>query len=503
MAKSQREIELQIKSLELQKEANKADAEVLKRLDKKIIAQEKLLSRRKELDDLERQSLNFEKQLLEDLDDARIKNLQTAGLTADASRGALGAIQEIINAQVDSDKKRKALGTIGRIKLEDAAIRSKIINEEEGIKSVGELQKSIGTQSLDDLKEYLKTLDGLGDVNLDDIVEDISKFSEQTKKSAELSQLLTGGLDEIKNLVGLPLGLAAAGALVVTQFVEFGKSVIDTRKELGLTLATSTKLAFQQKQLALQSKLLGVSEEEIATIQKDILANLGGQAKVTNELVRSFAQIQGTLGVTSDTATKLIPVLDAVGAAGERGAIAQIKSLGALAELEGLSPGQILGDVASQTEFFAQFAKDGGTNLVRAAISAKKLGLELSAVASITESLLEFETSIEKQLEASLLLGRQINLDRARQLALTGDQEGLLEEVRRQVGDEAEFNRLNVIQRKALADAFGLQVEQVARAVRGNTAAVTGAAASAGGETQTVSNPTGDRLLRQIRDNLG
>ena len=115
MAKSQREIELEIKSLELQKEANKADIEALKRLDKKIIAQEKLLSRRKELDDLERQSLTFEKQLLEDLDDARIKNLQTAGLTADASRGALGAIQEIINAQVDSDKKRKALGTIASI----------------------------------------------------------------------------------------------------------------------------------------------------------------------------------------------------------------------------------------------------------------------------------------------------------------------------------------------------------------------------------------------------
>ena len=502
MAKSQKELELQIKSLEILKQQDGITKEKLATLDKEILRVDKLLTRRKELDDLERQSLNFEKQLLNDLDDARIKNLQTAGLTADASRGALGVIQEVINAQTDSDKKRKALGTIASIKLEDEAIRRKIINEEEGIKSVGQLQRDIGTQSLENLKEYVKTIEGLGDVNLDDIVGDISKFSEQTKKSAELSELLTGGLDEIKSLVGLPLGLAAAGALVVTQFVEFGKSIIDTRKELGLTLATSTRLAFQQKQLALESKLLGVTEEDIATIQKDILANLGGQAKVTNELVRSFAQIQGTLGVTSDTATKLIPVLDAVGAAGERGAIAQIKSLGALAELEGLSPGQILGDVASQTEFFAQFAKDGGANLVRAAISAKKLGLELSAVASITESLLEFETSIEKQLEASLLLGRQINLDRARQLALTGDQEGLLEEVRRQVGDEAEFNRLNVIQRKALADAFGLQVEQVARAVRGNTAAVTGAAASAGSETQTVSNPTSDRLLRQIRDSL-
>jgi hypothetical protein len=210
--------------------------------------------------------------------------------------------------------------------------------------------------------------------------------------------------------------------------------------------------------------------------------------------------LQGTLGVTSDTASKLIPILDSVGAAGERGAVAQIESLGALIQLEGLSPGQILGDVASNTEFFAKFAKDGGTNLVRAAVSARKLGLELSAVASITESLLDFETSIEKQLEASLLLGRQINLDRARQLALTGDQEGLLEEVRRQVGDEAEFNRLNVVQRKALADAFGLQVEQVARAVRGNTAAVTGAAAAGGGDEL---QRTSVNLLGDIARNTG
>ena len=217
-----------------------------------------------------------------------------------------------------------------------------------------------------------------------------------------------------------------------------------------------------------------------------------------------FIQLQGTLGVTSDTASKLIPIFDAVGAAGERGAVAQIESLGALIRLEGLSPGQILGDVASNTEFFAKFAKDGGTNLIRAAVQARKLGLELSAVAGITESLLDFETSIEKQLEASLLLGRQINLDRARQLALTGDQEGLLEEVRRQVGDEAEFNRLNVVQRKALADAFGLQVEQVARAVRGNTAAVTGAAAAGGDDfagQQIALQEDANRLLGKIAGN--
>lgn len=325
-----------------------------------------------------------------------------------------------------------------------------------------------------------KEIENLGKakVDVEKVAEAMAANSENAAKFSTAIQAGNSVLDEMKSLIGFPLGVAALVGLAVQAIGDFVSRTIDARRELGVSVGVAAELAAQQKILALEGKLFGITADDIAGIQKDILANLGGQAKVTTDLVRSFVKIQGTLGVTSDTASKLLPILDAVGAAGERGAVAQIESLGALIKLEGLSPGQILNDVASQAEFFAKFAKDGGTNLIRAAVSARKLGLELGDVASITESLLDFETSIEKQLEASLLLGRQINLDRARQLALTGDQEGLLEEVRRQVGDEAEFNRLNVVQRKALADAFGLQVEQVARAVRGNTAAVTGAAAA-------------------------
>ena len=89
MAKSQREIELEIKSLELQKEANKADIEALKRLDKKIIAQEKLLSKRKLEADLVSQNLSFEKQLLKDLKDERFKSIQLAGLDINKTRKQL------------------------------------------------------------------------------------------------------------------------------------------------------------------------------------------------------------------------------------------------------------------------------------------------------------------------------------------------------------------------------------------------------------------------------
>ena len=63
----------------------------------------------------------------------------------------------------------------------------------------------------------------------------------------------------------------------------------------------------------------------------------------------------------------------------------------------------------------------------------------MGKVASIAENLLDFETSIEKQMEASVLLGRQINLDKARQLSLAGDLEGLQRELTRVVGSQAQF----------------------------------------------------------------
>ena len=56
-------------------------------------------------------------------------------------------------------------------------------------------------------------------------------------------------------------------------------------------------------------------------------------------------------------------------------------------------------------------------------------------------------------MEASVLLGRQLNLDKARELALTGDLEGLMKEVKNQAGGAATFSQMDVIQRKALADA--------------------------------------------------
>ena len=138
------------------------------------------------------------------------------------------------------------------------------------------------------------------------------------------------------------------------------------------------------------------------------------------------------------------------------------------AVLRGVLPKDIIADIAQNTELFAKFAKDGGQNLGEAAVRAKELGLSLSTVSSISDTLLDFQSSIEAELKASLLIGRQLNLNRARELALAGDQAGLLNEIVSLVGSEAELNRMNAIERQALAEAIGVSVAELNRLASGD-----------------------------------
>jgi len=85
----------------------------------------------------------------------------------------------------------------------------------------------------------------------------------------------------------------------------------------------------------------------------------------------------------------------------------------------------------------------------------------------ISDSLLDFESSIENEMQASLMIGKQLNYDKARQLALEGDLAGAARNVVDQIGGQAEFNQMNVLQRRALAESIGVSVEEMNKLVGG------------------------------------
>ena len=109
-------------------------------------------------------------------------------------------------------------------------------------------------------------------------------------------------------------------------------------------------------------------------------------------------------------------------------------------------------------------ANFGGSTeaIAKAVFQAKLLGLNLSQMEGVSNNLLDFQSSIEAEMEAELLTGKQLNLERARQAALMGDTETLMKEISEQAGSQEDFLKMNIIQRQALARAVGMEVNELA-----------------------------------------
>jgi hypothetical protein len=173
-------------------------------------------------------------------------------------------------------------------------------------------------------------------------------------------------------------------------------------------------------------------------------------------------------GVSAENSAKLLQAQTELTGLSDRQARQIQLQISSFARLRNVLPKDVISDIADNTELFAKFSKDGGMNIGMAAVEARKLGLSLSTVENISSSLLNFQSSIESELEASLLIGRQLNLNKARELALAGDLAGVQREVVKQIGSEAELNRLNVIQRKKLAEALGITAAELGKLAGGD-----------------------------------
>ena len=128
-----------------------------------------------------------------------------------------------------------------------------------------------------------------------------------------------------------------------------------------------------------------------------------------------------------------------------------------------LNSKQILEEVKDVTAATTLSLGKNPKRIAEAVTQAKALGMTLSQIEKISETILNFESSIQNELKAELLLGRDINLEKARLLALNNDVAGVAREISSQIGDSADFTSMNVIQQKALAEAVGMNREELAK----------------------------------------
>ena len=269
------------------------------------------------------------------------------------------------------------------------------------------------------------------------------------------------------SMKGLGLGAAALGGAVIFGAVltKFSASLDAIGEQFGNLRVLGTEFRDTLLDSNVEAIKVGGNLQDVSNITIALASNFGANVDAAAELSGKVFDTSKAIGLSADEGANLFGVLMQTSNLSADQAEKLAEGTFQLARQAGVAPTAVLKDIANSSEVVATFTKDGGDNIARAAVQARALGVGLETTAKIAEGLLDFESSISKEVEASVLIGKQLNFQKAREAALSGDIAGAMEEVVGQLGSEEEFNKLNLIQRKALADSIGVGVNELAKFV--------------------------------------
>ena len=263
------------------------------------------------------------------------------------------------------------------------------------------------------------------------------------------------------------MAIAAAAIAVIGYLVKSFKAAQNFSEELNAGLGTSIKLAAVTETMPgfqLQAAALGGDIRESA---KAIFTATRGTRDVNKENVQALTTLAIKSGATEENIANIARLFSDINNTDFTGGLELVNAVTELAGDNLVDSGVVLQDIAASAEEFAAYTDQSMKNIAMAAVQAAKMGVELATTLKITDSLLDFETSITSAMEASLMIGRNINFDRARMLAIDNDIVGATNDIIQQLGSAEEFTRLNAIQRKKLASAIGVEVGELSRLVAG------------------------------------
>lgn len=363
-----------------------------------------------------------------------------------------------------------------QIRLERRILKDLEEQNDERNKALGITGKLAGG-----LGGILKKIDSSG--KLESIL-DIEGATNQTARFADVMGRRQGGVVSQSQKVGyftkqigknlasnikpLDIGLTFITASLKA-FKQIDTRVTSFRKNLGLSAFDALRLNDSLAATAVSSNLIGVNVDTLTKSVNDLNSALGDTAIVFDEdLLVSATFLRERFGLSEEALANITQESLATGRSLESIKDEQIASLVAAEKTlqVNLNTNKALEKANSISGALRLNLEQAPGGLVKAVAQATALGLEIEQTAKMAGKLLEFESSIEAELEAELLTGKQLNLEQARLLALKGDTAGAAAEIAKQVGSSAEFANMNVIQQQALADAVGLTTDELANSLR-------------------------------------
>ena len=274
---------------------------------------------------------------------------------------------------------------------------------------------------------------------------------------------MMAGLKSLGPQLTKALGPLALIAEFVMGLLEADKQVTEIQKTMMMTKTEARGFNSNLQQAARSSGNISVTGTKVFETFMSLTKEAGFVAKYSMDTLGSATKLQAVLGISASSTSNLAQAAEATGTSLEEN---YKTTLGASYEMQQqagtqLDMKQILEETGKVTGQIRASMGGNTVEIAKAVTQAKLLGTSLEAVANAGRQMLDFESSINAEMEAELMTGRQLNLDRARAAALAGDQATVAEELAKNMGDFTEFSKMNVLQQDALAAAMGMSSDEM------------------------------------------
>jgi hypothetical protein len=355
--------------------------------------------------------------------------------------------------QNTSGAEARFLKDVIKQKVEEISASQEILNISNDTLSIAK-ELNDQTKYFDKAADFLSQIPLVGPT-LAKPFKDISAALKNAKEDSNL--LLVGFKAAAGSIATLSLGF------FITQGLKASSQVTDLQKSLLLS---------KNEAYALRDGFIGVaaaSGDAFITTDKLLASNaalsqqLGFSKRFSDDLNIGFTNLTKRIGLSEEAAGGLAKASIITGRSMksiQEDAAGAVSSLSAQYGIQ-LNVRDVLERAGKSSSLLLANFKGNPVELAKAVAEMDALGTSLETTQKQANRLLDWQTSIQDQLEASLITGRNINLDKARELALNNDLEGVAKELVNQQMDYNTFGQMNAIQRASFAKSLGLETQEL------------------------------------------
>lgn len=383
-----------------------------------------------------------------------LKNTQS-NIEFDKKSHEEGKLSEIDHEKLIKDI-QKEMDIKKEIEILQLSTKESLTQQIIDTKILSKSQKDISDRLQNQLKS-VKKQDELQKSIIGHVSNISGSFGEVGKSLEALGIIIEGVIANPLTIILVLLGMA------VKLFVDLDAAGGELSKTTHLLQSQTVDLKKQIQDITVEYSKYGITASDVAKTQAGILESTNDNNFATLKTAASVALMDKRLGVSAESSTDVLSIFRGMSGMSSDAALNLSAQTIQMAKLAHVAPGKIFEDIAKSSGKALVYMKGDATALVKAAIEARRFGSSLDAVASSADSLLDFETSINSEMNLSQMLGKNINLQKMRELAFNKDLGGLAKAQSEFLREQGGLQNMNVFAQKAAGQALGLTLEQMTK----------------------------------------